>query len=495
MDKGKLAGDFLSCEGVRQGDNLGSLLFALSLKQPIMNSIIGSDECHVISVMDDIYYFGPPAQVFPSVDRFINAAPTLGFNLNFRKSVGLLPNLDPVLVEECTSRNLQHSNIFIPALGSIISRDPDVVSRWLMDRVNRLHEPFFKALLDTRLPCQHAFTLLRSCMVPRMNYWSRITPPSVFRPAAEAFDRLVVDTFCSRMKLPALTDEARTQLTLPVRVGGFGLSSLQNVSPAAWYCAFAHAFPRIRAFIGGPVADLSPDTPFVANLSICFDFFRKFNFPRGSPACVTLGQFVTNYEHKSCPTGSQRLIMAVVYNTSADSVLQQFPHNSADRARLYSIKAPYSGSWLTTPPIDPLFTLEDHHFSLATRLRLGLALYDDILHCVCGASLHESPHHFLSCKNLSGMFIKRHDRLVSIIVRVARHCGVISQIEPRVDEQDKSRGDGHLFFHSQGGIFDVRAVHPSCPSLVKLAQRQLGAARSGETKKINQYGPVAVIKD
>ena len=70
-------------------------------------------------------------------------------------------------------------------------------------------------------------------MVPRMNYFSRTTPPSILLPAAREFDHLVVDTFCRKMALPALTDEARLQLVLPVREGGFGLSSVQVVSTAA----------------------------------------------------------------------------------------------------------------------------------------------------------------------------------------------------------------------------------------------------------------------
>ena len=76
-------------------------------------------------------------------------------------------------------------------------------------------------------------------MVPRMNYFSRTTPPSILVSAARDFDRLVVDTFCRRMALPAITDEARLQLQLPVRDGGFGLSSVQVMSPVAWYSALA----------------------------------------------------------------------------------------------------------------------------------------------------------------------------------------------------------------------------------------------------------------
>ena len=60
---------------------------------------------------------------------------------------------------------------------------------------------------------------------------------------------MVVDTFSRKMALPALTDEARLQLALPVREGGFGLSSVEVVSPAAWYSALANSFNRIRPLI------------------------------------------------------------------------------------------------------------------------------------------------------------------------------------------------------------------------------------------------------
>src|SRR6185503_2148333 len=122
--------------------------------------------------------------------------------------------------------------------------------------------------------------------------------------------------------------------------------------------------------------------------------------------------------------------------------------NSMHRARLISVASTFSGSWLISP-LDLTFSRHDVHFSLAVRLRLGIVLCDDISHCYCGASLAESPLHFLSCRHLSGVRTSRHDRLVQLVARIARLCGVVTQIEPRVDDDDKSRTDGHLFLHSQ----------------------------------------------
>ena len=235
------------------------------MRDPLVDCTQGLD-CHVNAVMDDIYFYGPPSATFTAFDTFSQAVPTLGpnFKINLPKSVVLLPSsASPDLFSQCRERGLPYSTESLPALGTLISRDQDIISAWLVKQVSILHEPFFKALLDPRLPVQHAFLLLRQCLLPRMNYWSRVTIPSTFSDAAAAFDQMVVDTFCQRMKLPSLSDVALSQLRLPVRLGGFGLSQLSLVSSAAWYCAFANAFRLIFPLVPS-WEDLSLNTPFVS---------------------------------------------------------------------------------------------------------------------------------------------------------------------------------------------------------------------------------------
>jgi hypothetical protein len=82
----------------------------------------------------------------------------------------------------------------------------------------------------------------------------------------------------------------------------------------------------------------------------------------------------------------------------------------------------------------------------------------------------------LSCKFLNASRIIRHDRIVQVIARVARLSGVTVHLEPRIDGEDRSRGDGHLFFHAQSAIFDTLVIDPCAKSYVKGAQFLLGAA-------------------
>ena len=179
--------------------------------------------------------------------------------------------------------------------------------------------------------------------------------------------------------------------------------------------------------------------------------------------------------------------MTVIYKARSKTLFNKFHRNSPDRARLTSISTPYSGSWLITPPLNPLFTIHDVNFSLATRLRLGLPLFDNISRCTCGNTIDKYLHHFMSCEYLNSHRIVRHDRMVQVLTQIARRCGVVTKVEPRIDGEDKSRGDGLLYFHSQTSIFDLQVIDPAAKSYIIAAQQPLGAAVIGETRKRKLY--------
>src|SRR5271170_7412343 len=87
-------------------------------------------------------------------------------------------------------------------------------------------------LLGNRvLPSHHAFTILRSAILPRLSYLSRVVPPDVLLAAASWFDERVCSFFCERLRLPDLTGDLALRVSLPVRFGGFGLRSVVRASP------------------------------------------------------------------------------------------------------------------------------------------------------------------------------------------------------------------------------------------------------------------------
>jgi hypothetical protein len=101
----------------------------------------------------------------------------------------------------------------------------------------------------------------------------------------------------------------------------------------------------------------------------------------------------------------------------------------------------------------------------------------------------------MACKYLNASRIVRHDRIVQVIARVARLSGVAVHLEPKIDGEDSSRGDGHLFFHAQSAIFDTLVIDPCAKSYVKAAQFLLGAATTGETRKSDIYSERCRLQD
>jgi hypothetical protein len=488
MDHGRVISELISGEGVKQGDILASFLFALSMKQLYSNSIDGLG-CHAVAVMDDFYIFGPSSDTILAFDRFDSslANENTGLILCRPKTVVLHPSsFDSKLISTFTSRNLQHTSSSITGIGSILSRDHHVSSQWLVNQVPLLHQSFFDLLNHPLLPSQHAFTFLRLCMLPRMNYWSRIFQPDVFSSAAEAFDKLVRDAFCLKLKLPSLSYVATEQLSLPVGVGGFGLRSMQFSSPAAWWSALAQAFPRIRPLLHS-LNDLTSDVPFVKSQIQCYHFFNEYKVPRRSPLPSQSKFFWIDYESKGASSGLQRKIIKLLNKSRLQALLSHFPTKTADRARMVSLASQYAGSWLTTAPANASFYLPDPHFNIASRLRLGLPPVDNLNHCLCGANLNVNPLHFLSCSQLRSSITIRHDRLLQLFARTGRLAGVAVQIESHVDDTDGARTDGDFFFHSNCVATDTSVIHPSAPSFVKMASSLLKAASSRERQKDTLY--------
>jgi len=87
--------------------------------------------------------YRPPSQVFPTFDRLAGSIPLLGLTLSLPKSIALLPDLTSDLTNLCASRGIPYSDVSIPSLGTIISRYPDIISKWLVTQVSTL-----QAILD-----------------------------------------------------------------------------------------------------------------------------------------------------------------------------------------------------------------------------------------------------------------------------------------------------------------------------------------------------------
>ena len=129
VDRGRLKGTIPSTQGVKQGDTLSSLLFALSMTK-LYGDTAEVTGVKTVAVQDDVYFLGPMSSVAKAWDHFNKeVGKGTGLVLNQRKTHVLTPQgADD---EELVARGLQTSNLMIPALGTILTRDSGVLQKWL----------------------------------------------------------------------------------------------------------------------------------------------------------------------------------------------------------------------------------------------------------------------------------------------------------------------------------------------------------------------------
>ena len=275
-------------------------------------------------------------------------------------------------------------------LGAPVGFDQARMGAWLREQVDS-HSRFFKMLLRPDLPVQVAFLLLRQCLIPSMGYLARVVSPRVLESHAVSFDDTVMRTASEKLGLPPSIDTAALlPLSLPIRLGGFGLRSVRSVSPAAYWASIACAAPYIldfvpdkRKFLGGEVkANIFED------VKACHHALRSTiaNVPRDlvppDPANIW-----AIYGQGAVSRGLQKALCVLIDDRIAADY-GTVRANRCDKQRMLSSSARNAGAWLTAIPSSPAVTLMDSEFQYAARHRMGLPPQHNLpAVCVCGLYL------------------------------------------------------------------------------------------------------------
>ena len=481
IDKGRLVETIPSSQGVKQGDALSSLLFALSMTR-LYSSTAERAGVRSIAVQDDVYFLGPMHSIVEAWNHFNDAcARNTGLVINQRKTSILVP--PESIITPLMEKGFQPSTTFIPALGTILTRDPTCLRRWLAAEMRKKHKRLFEDITDRRMPAQVAFTLLRMCAIPLVLYWMRTSPPSASATLADEFDELVAQAASSILAIPTIPTLARQQLTLPVSMGGFGLRSMSQLADAAWISAQAQA-ARYAVHL---LDNGRPSEATRAPLEECLDRLNKKIGHQALPYYAA--DFWAKFVEKPAGPGMQKEIMTFVLERMRNQITgsPSVEHNAEEQARWVAVSAQHAGLWITTTPSHYLFRITSEHYRTAARIRLGLAPHEDIRTCQCGWSLTHEPLHFLNCKHLFGHNTLRHNRVVNTLTRVALMLHTEVMTEQVVDHKDGSRVDAVFFFRAKPAMIDVTVVNPLANTYVPKAAVPLGAAKFRERQKNQKY--------
>ena len=537
-----------SKQGVRQGDPLSPLLFAVTWQKVIEKTKMEFkyDGVDILSYLDDTTIVAPIDTVFAVHDSIVANAREMGLYIQPSKCgfIYLHENTRPpsqLTTERIETHEIPRSDV-ITVLGTPVGVQGDDYAEVLRLRLD-LQRPIFKRLLHPKLPKQMSFMLLRACIQQQLDYLLRVIPPSIMAPYADQFDSLVFDTAIDILGVNdihevnrPLNSFAREQLYLPIREGGCGLRRAADHKHIAFLSAHIASicdnqetwenihvnYPHAHRLLMQIVTDCVKDTRHrVLTIPQDGDAVNK-NFQQKqrqqfelllpwAPAHdmdgiidfpSLLRFFRKDGDHNSGTYHLQTSLTRLVNSSrlfalrhSKSNVMVQISQSIREghTAHFNSLSNPHAGRWLYAIPRSGRTTLSDSFYICAMRTRLYLQGNTRRLNlCNCQSFVDrigvydDDPIHALSCPlTRSRQLSMRHDLVKIAIATALRRSGAVVELEPTNFDHDKNkRPDILAVINDVPTFIDVGIVNPAAKS---HRQRKLLEA-------VNAYGRVKIAK-
>ena len=516
-------------EGVKQGCNLGTILYCIAM-QPTFTSAIKDLDVAAKAYADDFSAVGSPVNIAEVINRLANS----NYGLNRSKTKVLWPHfVDPPadVVTLFADLGIQIIRNGAPLLGGYITIPGAVQNQAAIDHLRTVvtkHDSMIAAISHPCMRKQDALLLLRYCTVPALAFQARITPLEIGAGPFADFDEKIQECVLKKLlflegeSLPSLKanidhfhsasfESILTQIALPLRLGGLGIRSLVASHSQAYWASMAAASNEVDACFEVPQA--LADSTVQRNRAVTLQSLLALGVPAKAAASLadeptdvflpsSTSTSVSEFYKSALSVKSfrlQKILSSAAEDHKLATLLNSFA--PAEVRRMESLASLGASAWLTAVPHPdwPSLSIPDDVFRRALRLRLHLpvdsAQFDKCFHCNTSISSPSADlFHFLSCPKRRQAIIHRHDLIVKSITAAANRAGAPSGNEPTSHRLNSNvirvRPDNYSHFPNGSYVLcDVSVIHAGSPSF--RSSSVLGSLRKRAAAKIKKYSTYA----
>ena len=491
-----------STSGVRQGDPLGPMLFAMAL-QPVLKKLQASHPTvSILAYLDDVVIMGKADDMPLAIHSLAQEAASIGLQLRADKC--LVYNQDEAVAQAlATEVECEATSSGFTILGSPLGSAVHVAAKTLEKVKDAIG--WFDALDALPLNKQDKLLLARMSGSLKVNHLARCVDPAASLPALAEFSKRCQDTLAKIMEEPSLSEAVAARAHLPPRMGGVGFTAWSEALVSmAYFCGqcAAHKIltltdtPRIMAL--SPLADAAARDPAApARLAAV----QQLKVLTDVPDVAHIAGANLNGLQKKCFDAHNAELHAHLLDQHRPGALSQ-----PERASLRSASSGLGSAWLSAMPVMPTLRLSDYAVTFALRTRLSLPACrstDRLPSCTCDNTVTDAATHALGCGSRGNMRGARHTLLLHAWQRIASKAGCDTVTEPPLapliqaepgQPQVKPSSRADLLLCLKQGInrrmvlCDVTVVHPLGAGYLACAARNSGyAARVAQKAKYNKH--------
>jgi len=443
--------------GVRQGDPLGPLLFAMAL-QPVLREVTESEQrVDIVAYLDDVTLIGQREEVRAAMDRLTQLASRVGLHVNVTKS-----------------KLFEKQSAELVVVGTPVGTG-DFVDRHLAETLRQQAAVLEQiALFDVK----HALTMVKASVSTRPMFYARVCLPDTGTDQFAAFDGKIDETLLtlcgsSERELPG---SAKLVRHLPVGLGGLGIRRLSWARSECWAASFQLALPLLRQLRCEALGAVR-----VSSIA----YLRRIMSAAEEVAPSPVDQLESIAE----PVKQRKLLARVDAEKHAE--LLTLAGSPVERAWIRSKSCPGSVSWL----FDVMCRTKNEGMRLGLAHTLGLSVLPDVgggFRCFCGfetASGFDLACHSLGCTKYSEIRTARHDAVRTHLASVMRKAGSGAHVLEEAALGGHQRADIRWSRGQEVVLVDVAVVSPVSPSaLNKGSEQNTGiAAEEAAGMKVRQY--------
>jgi hypothetical protein len=474
----------LSSAGVRQGDPISPLLFALTLQDPLKQTAEQHPAAAIISLHDDVHVQDDVDGACEATETLFAQVERIGLKARRAKCGAYSTNA------ACSAAAAQRLDIQQLQEGFVATGTP--VGSATFVSAHAATKAASTAALVTKLSAlpvssQVYWAVLTGSLQQRMAHLQRTCEWQHIGEAVRSLEDIVAAAALNLLGQPPgrPPDAATTeQLRLPLRMGGCGLRFTEPLAATAAYlagAALAHTAldggqDTLRPFSGARAPELTAS--WVALHESAGDLWPSTAKEIDSVALGFIAKAQRAYGKHAAVKAHERLLARF---TGASDAAKK------GRARLHSVACGAASMWLEVLPTSPHLRIRNPDFEMALRLRLGVpTLPPNAPSVQCGCQQQLQPDdldHAMTCRLLASPRMMRHNLLLEAWRRLGTRAGLATSAEPGITpfREAQARGRRAVLRNQQRVAAEQQAAQPQ--------QQQLQAAQPQQQPQQPQPQP------